>query len=233
MDKTRIMHIDKQVFTFLQKIKKNNNREWFTENKSEYEKAHQSMIVFADDLLTEMEKFDDIETVSGKKSLMRIYKDIRFSKDKTPYKTHWGGGFKRATAARRGGFYYHIEPGNSFVGGGFWGPNKDDLHLIRQQIELNADPLRKVINSKAFKSSFGELKGEQLKTAPKGFDKEHADIDLLRYKQFLISTKLDDKDLMSDQGSKIVAKHFKAMLPFFDVMSEYLTTNLNGESTID
>ncbi len=233
MDKTQIMQIDKNVFTFLKKIKKNNNREWFTKNKSEYEAAHQSMIAFADDLLIEMEKFDGIETVSGKKSLMRIYKDIRFSKDKTPYKSHWGGGFRRATAARRGGFYYHIEPGNSFVGGGFWGPSKEDLLLIRQQIELNSEPLRKVIDSKAFKSSFGKMEGEQLKTAPKGFDKEHADIDLLRYKQFLVSTPLNDDDLMSKNGSQIVAKHFKAMIPFFDVMSEYLTTNLNGESTID
>ena len=106
---------------FLKKIKKNNNREWFTEHKDAYEQEREIVIEFADDLLSKIKKHDNIETVSGKKSLYRIYRDVRFSKDKTPYKTIWSGSFSRATKLLRGGYYFHIEPGNSFIGGGFWG----------------------------------------------------------------------------------------------------------------
>ncbi|MBL7898169.1 MAG: DUF2461 domain-containing protein, partial [Crocinitomicaceae bacterium] len=117
------MTIDKSVFDFLKKLKKNNDRDWFNAHKEDYLKQHEIMIQFADNLLVEMQKHDHIETASGKKSLHRIYRDIRFSSDKTPYNTNFSGGFKRATAALRGGYYFHLEPGNSFVGGGFWGPN--------------------------------------------------------------------------------------------------------------
>ena len=107
-------------FKFLKDLKKNNNRDWFTENKKRYQNEHEEIISFADALLTKMNEHDVIETPSGKKSLFRIYRDVRFSKDKSPYKTHWAGGFKRATAARRGGYYFHIQPGDqSFIGGGF------------------------------------------------------------------------------------------------------------------
>ncbi len=224
--------IDSKTISFLQEVRMNNNRDWFTSNKDKYEFAHQNMIEFADGVLNELSKFDVIETATGKKSLMRIYRDVRFSKDKSPYKSHWGGGFKRATASRRGGFYFHIEPGASFVGGGFWGPNKDDLLHIRKQLDQDADPLREVINSKNFKNVFGELKGEKLKSAPKNFDKDHPNIDLLRYKQFVVSRSFSDAEIRkSDFGSE-VAKTFKGMLPFFDVMTEMLTTDLNGESLI-
>src|SRR5687767_14715548 len=102
-------------FDFLKLIKKNNNRDWFNKNKDRYLKELQNIELFADALLAEMTKHDVIETVNGKKSLHRIYRDVRFSKDKTPYNTHWGGGFKRATKARRGSYYFHLEPGNTFV----------------------------------------------------------------------------------------------------------------------
>ena len=222
--------ITKQNFDFLKTLQKNNNREWFTENKPTYESCHHEMIDFAEAILGELKKHDDIETVSGKKSLMRIYRDIRFSKDKTPYKTNWGGGFKRATKLLRGGYYFHVEPGNCFVGGGFWGPNADDLLRIRKDIAANPDELRKIINSKAFKDNFGELKGDQLKTAPKGFDKEHEAIDLLRHKQFLISKSFTDKEALQPDFYKKVAKTFVQMRPFFDYMSYVLTTDDNGES---
>ena len=114
---------------------KNNNRNWFNANKDEYVTNHEQMISFAESVLEEMHKHDKIETVSGKKSLHRIYRDIRFSKDKSPYKNHWGGGFKRATKLLRGGYYYHIEPGNTIVAGGFWGPDKEDLARIMPYLE--------------------------------------------------------------------------------------------------
>lgn len=227
------MQISKSTFDFLVALKKNNDRDWFNKNKDLYTAAHENMLEFADALLAKMNKIDEIETQSGKKSLMRIYRDVRFSKDKSPYKNNFGGGFKRASAAKRGGYYYHIQPGACFLGGGFWGPEKEDLLLIRQQIDMNSDPLRKAINSKKFKSYFGEMSGEQLKTCPKGFDKESPNIDLLKYKQFLAGRKFTDKEVLSKEFVDIAADTFKAMLPFFDVMSEYLTTDLNGVSTID
>ncbi len=224
--------ISKANFNFLAKLKKNNDRDWFNANKEEYLEQHQNVIDFADGLLLEMNKHDNIETVSGKKSLFRIYRDVRFSKNKAPYKTHWAGGFKRATKQLRGGYYFHIEKGNTMVGGGFWQPNKEDLLRIREDIATDASGLRKVINSKSFKDTFGTLDGEQLKTSPKGFDKEHPDVDLLRYKQFIISKKFTDKEVLSPDFAKKVSDTFKKMRPFFDYMSESVTTDANGASIV-
>jgi uncharacterized protein (TIGR02453 family) len=148
--------------TFLKQIKKHNDRTWFTAHKDQYEKAFGELIEFADLVLADLKKHDDIETPSGKKSLFRIYNDVRFSKDKSPYKLNLGGGFRRATALRRGGYYFHIQPGNSFVAGGFWGPNAQDLSHIRQQIAADPEPLMKILNSKSFKKAFGSLQGEQV-----------------------------------------------------------------------
>ncbi|MFK7972253.1 MAG: DUF2461 domain-containing protein [Bacteroidia bacterium] len=226
-------HISKHTINFIQALAKNNNRKWFQANKADYERSLEEVRAFGDEIIAEVSTFDMIDTPSGKKSIYRIYRDVRFSKNKVPYKTHWAGSLKRSGASRRGGMYYHLEPGNSFVAGGFWAPHKDDLLLIRKQIEADADPLRKVLSSKGFKDNFGELQGEQLKTSPKGFDKEHKNIDLLRFKQFLCYKKFSDKEMMSPGFVNKVAAAFEAMLPFLDVMTEYLTTDLNGVSTIE
>jgi len=179
-----------------------------------------------------MSKHDNIETPTGKKSLFRIYRDVRFSKDKSPYKTHWAGSFKRATNKLRGGYYFHIQPGNSMVGGGFWSPNKEDLQRIRENIALDDAELRKIITGKSFTETFGILEGEKLKTCPKGFDKEHPAIDLLRYKQFIISKKFTDKEVLSKDFVFKVNDTFKKMRAFFDYMSEAVTTDSNGVSII-
>lgn len=226
------MQLDKSVFDFLKKLKKNNDRDWFNAHKDEYLKAHENIIEFADALLHEMMKHDKIETATGKKSLHRIYRDIRFSSDKTPYNIHFGGGFKRATAALRGGYYFHIQPGNTFVGGGFWGPTPEDLKRIREDISMNGDELQKIISSKKFKSTFGQLWGDELKTAPKGFDKEHEHIDLIRKKQFLVSKSFTDEEVLSKNFHLKMNAAFKEMRPFFDYMSLALTTDANGELVI-
>lgn len=222
--------ISKPNLEFLKNLKNNNNREWFTANKATYELFHQETIDFAEALLYELNKHDDIETPSGKKSLMRIYRDVRFSKDKTPYKNNWGGGFRRATQLLRGGYYYQIQPSGSFVGGGFWGPNAEDLLRIRKELAANPHELRKIITSKSFINNFGELKGDQLKTAPKGFDKEHEAIDLLRYKQFIIGKSFSDKEVLQPNFYLKVNETFQQMRPFLDYMSYALTTDENGES---
>jgi uncharacterized protein (TIGR02453 family) len=222
----------KEVFKYLNQLKGNNQREWFMKNKPTYEACQDVMIEMTNELLKEMQSHDLIETVSGKKSLHRIYRDVRFSKDKTPYKTNWGGSFRRATAQRRGGYYYHLEPGGSFVAGGFWGPNKEDLKLIRDHLSQEGGDYRKVITQKVFKETFGEVHGDQLKKSPKGFDIDHPDIDLLRYKQFVLRHNFTDQEVLSQDFPKKASHVFQKMRPYFDLMSDFLTSDLNGNEII-
>lgn len=221
----KVTHLDPSVFKFLKKLGKNNNRDWFTENKPTYQDAHENFKAFAAELDKEMQAWDNIE----KMKLFRIYKDVRFSKDKTPYKTSFSGGFSRATKKLRGGYYFHLEPGGkSMVGGGFWKPEPKDLKRIRQEIAMDDKPLRKIMNSATFKKHWGQIEGDQVKTAPKGFPKDHPAIDLLRYKSYIVSHNFTDKEVMTPGFAKEVLKYLKATRPFFDYMSEVLTTDLNG-----
>lgn len=226
-------YITEHTFQFLKELKENNNREWFTENKPRYEKSHKEVYTFADELIKKMNKFDQIETPSGKKSLFRIYRDVRFSKNKDPYKVNRTGSFARSGADKRGGYYFCIEPGNSMIGGGFYQPNADDLNLIRKQIELDASPLREAVGSKKFKAYYGNLLGEQLKTAPRGFEKDDPNIDLLRHKGFYVMHKFSDEEVLSNDFEDKVIEGYKIIQPFFKAMTNYLTTDLNGESLID
>lgn len=220
--------IEKATFEFLKNLKENNNKDWFDANKSDYLKQQEVMISFADALLQRLNLHDVIETVSGKKSLHRIYRDTRFSKEKIPYKNNWSGGFSRATKERRGGYYFHIEPGNTFVAGGFFGPNPEDLKRVRDDISRDSTELRAILKSKDFKNAFGELQGEQLKTTPKGFNADDEAIDLLRFKQFLLVKKFTDKEVLDPKFVDEVNTTFQNMRPFFDYMSEVLTTDGNG-----
>ena len=223
-------HIQPSLLKFLKDIKKNNNRDWFAKNKPRYQEELEKFKVFANTFLDEMNKMDEIETLK----IYRIYRDTRFSKDKTPYKFHFAGGFKRATVRRRGGYYFHFEPGGgSFLAGGFWSPNSPDLKRIRQEIEMDDKPLRKILKSASFKKNFGELKGTKVSTAPRGFAKDHPAIDLLRHKQFIVYRNFSDKEIIDTKFLKEAIKTFKAIRPFFDYMSEVLTTDLNGVSIID
>ncbi len=223
------MTISPDTLQFLKDLAANNDRDWFAANKPRYQAAWEDMKNFVAAVDAEMSKFDVLE---GSK-LFRIYRDVRFSKDKSPYKSNLSAGFKRATAKRRGGFYLHIQPGESFVGGGFWAPNPADLRRIRDEFQLDAKPIRKIIASKNFQKYFGELQGEGVKTAPKGFSKDDPNIDLIRKKQFVVSRKFSDAEVLKPGFGKEVAQTFKAMLPYFDYMTEVLTTNLDGESLVD
>lgn len=219
-------------FDFLKKISKNNNKEWFTKNKNVYQNAHAELVCFADALLAEMNKHDSIETPSGKKSLYRIYNDVRFSKDKNPYKNSIGGGFRRATKQRRGGYYFHIEPGNSFVAGGFFAPNAEDLLHIRNHLSADPITLKKILNAPTFKKTFGNLLGDTVKTAPRGFDIADENIELIRHKQFIVKHAFTNEEVLSENFHILVSNTFKKMRPYLDYMSEILTTDLNGESVI-
>lgn len=220
----------KYSLAFVSELSNNNNREWFLANKHRYEDVRERMIAFADRLLEEMNQHDVIETTSGKKSLNRIYRDVRFSKDKTPYKSHWGGGLRRLGTERRGGYYYHIDPKGSFVMGGFFGPNPPDLLHIRKQISQFPDPLLDIMSAESFKSFFGTLQGNQLKTAPKGFAKDDPAIDILRHKQFIIRHDFKQGEVLHKDFHVTMSNAFKQMRPFFDYMTDILTTDLNGVS---
>ena len=227
------MVIQKDTLAFLTDLSTNNNREWFNNHKGRYTTAHDNMIAFADELLAAMNTHDTIENVSGKNSLHRIYKDVRFSKDKTPYNNHWGGSFKRATNKLRGGYYFHIAPGHSFLGGGFWGPNPDDMRKIRQDIDYNYPDWQKLLHGKTLVDTFGKLTGEQLSSAPRGYAKDHPAIELLRYKQFLLRHPFTDEDVLSQNFVQQVNSVFKKMRPFLNFMSEVLTTDANGVLDVD
>ncbi len=224
--------IHKASLDFLKDLSRHNDRDWFNNNKNRYTAAHENMAAFADDLLAEMNKHDNIETESGKKSMYRIYRDVRFSMEKIPFNTHWSGGFRRATKQLRGGYYFHIQPGGSFVAGGFWGPNPGDLQRIRQDIDANYTDLEKILAGKSLKSTFGEMRGDKVISAPRGYAKDHPGIDLLRYKQFILRHDFTDAEVLSPSFAKAASDTYKKMRPFLNYMSEVLTTDSNGVSTI-
>ena len=221
--------ITKETLNFLIQLKNNNNREWFTENKPEFKRHEQSVKAFFEAVAVKLGTHDEIERTK----MFRIYRDVRFSKDKTPYKAHFAGSFSRAGAQRRGGYYLQIKPGESFLATGFWNPNKEDLLRIRKELEEDASEMREILSEKKLKATWGELQGDELKTAPKGFDKTHEDIDLIKKKQFIFTRKFTDKEVLSPSFADEVNKTFSAIRPFFDYMSDVLTTNLNGESLLD
>lgn len=221
--------ITKELFLFLKELDQNNTREWFTENKDRFKALESSVKDFFTAVMEKMKLHDDIERMK----MFRIYRDVRFSKDKTPYKTHFAGSYARAGARLRGGYYIQITPGDSFIATGFWNPEKEDLLRIRKELELDAEEFKAVINNEKFTEIWGHLIGEELKTAPKGFDKAHPDIDLIRKKQFIFIRKFSDKEVLSKDFAIKVDESFKAIRPYFDLMSDILTTNLNGESLLD
>jgi len=217
----------KKVFEFLRQVEQNNNREWFVQNKSWYEEIVKQNKSFFNHIYIELQKYDSLQDIH----IYRIYRDVRFSKDKSPYKTNFGAGYSRTKPLLRGGYYIHLEPGNSFVGGGFWAPNNQDLLRIRKEFEMDTSEINKITSDKTFINYFGKLKGEDaVKTAPKGFDKNHPAIELIKKKQYVVMRSFSDKEVFSDTFSQEVIQTFLAMRPFFDYMSEVLTTDLNGES---
>ena len=224
------MNIDKQVFDFLKKLKQNNDRDWFADNKTLYTKAHQNAKDTFATIHDKLQIHDEIE----KSKMMRIYRDVRFSKDKTPYKPRFANSFSRLGKELRGGYFICIEPGDSFLAGGFWEPSKEDIFRIRKEIELDATEIKGILSDQTFQQFFGNEfhSFSELKTAPRGFSKEHPDVDLLRKKGFVAMRKFTDKQVLADNFIEEVDKSFKALRPFFNLFSDILTTNLNGESIL-
>jgi uncharacterized protein (TIGR02453 family) len=221
--------IHREVLRFLSELKLNNHREWFEAHRDTYQKARQQMNDFSDSLLQALRVHDQVLPPKH----FRIYRDLRFSKDKTPYKPHFAVSFAREGAHLRGGYYLRIRPGESFIACGFWNPNKEDLYRIRKELETNAADFRDVLSTPSLKKSWGGLTGESVKTAPKGFDREHPDIDLIRHKQFIFVRSFTDDEVLDSGFPAKVDRCYRGIRPFFDLMSDILTTDLNGQSLLD
>lgn len=218
----------KKAFEFLKQLEKNNTREWFADHKAEYEAVVKENKALFNQIYAELQQHDRVNGIH----VYKIYRDVRFSKDQTPYKNHFGVGYSRLKPMLRGGYYIHLEPGNSFVGGGFWGPDAKDLLRIRKEFEISTAEIEKITLDDTFISYFQEIKGDAVKTAPRGFDKNHPAIGLIRKKQYVVMRPFTDQEVFSDDFAKKAVLTFLAMRPFFNYMSEVLTTDLNGASLI-
>lgn len=221
--------IQPSSFAFLSDLAKNNNREWFATHKDRYEVARQNMVEFMDHLIVAMNQHDTIQTPSGKSSLLRIYSDVRFHADKAPYTPRFAGRLGRATHYLRGGYYLQVKPGNSYLACGFFSPNPADLKRVRLDIAANEEEWSQMLGLPSIQKNFGELQGRQLKTAPKGFPKDHPAVGLLRYQQYIFRHEFKDEEIVAPDFLPKVNGLFRSIRPFFDLMSHVLTTDLNGE----
>ncbi len=220
------MTLSKSIFTFFKELKANNNREWFLKNKPIFKQHEVQVKIFGEELKNRLNEFDSIDRFK----LFRIYRDVRFSKDKTPFKTHFGLTWHRTKPLYRGGYYLHISPEKNFLACGFWDPNPNDLKRIRQEFDFDAKEFRGIISSKEFSSIWGNLEGSELKTAPRNFDKNHSDIDLIRKKQYIFTISFSNKEVCLPEFINKLENALKMVRPFVDYMSDVLTTDENGES---
>lgn len=222
--------IPKSAFDFLLELRQNNDRDWMQDHKKEYLANEEILKSF----YSEVEKGLMLTDEIAKVKIFRINRDLRFRKDKTPYNSHRSVSFSRAGAQRRGGYYFRLDPGNCYMAGGFFEPNKEDLFRIRKEFEIDASEIREILNEKEFKKVFGDfIQSNAVKSAPKGFDKEHENIDLIKLKSFVVKHPFTDEEVLSENFAETLLYHFRLLRPFFDYMSSVLTTDLNGVSLLD
>lgn len=213
------------ILKFLSNLKKNNNREWFEKNKPKYLEAKELFDVFVAKQLDELIKFDpSLFGLNPKKLTFRIYRDVRFSKDKRPYKTNFGAAFSATgKGLGRPGYYMHIEPGKSFVAGGLFQPEPDVLSKVRQEIDYNGDKLAKVVSNKKFKSVYpGFWDEDKLKRAPKGYPEDHPHVEWLKLKSFIMTHELSDTTVKDKKFLKTATESFKVIKPLNDFLAESL-----------
>lgn len=217
--------INASTLVFLNTLRKNNNREWFEKNRSLYIAAKADFENFVQNLIYEIIEFDPImKGLEAKSCIFRINRDVRFSHDKSPYKTNMGafivrGGKKNGD--KYAGYYFHIEPGKSMLAGGAYVPPAPWLMNIREKIAYEPDRFISIINKAAFRKYFVKLEGEKLKKAPKGFPPDHKHIELLKFKSYLAAREVTDKQVINDDYLKYSVAVFKAMKPLNDFLNEY------------
>lgn len=209
------------TLSFLKSLKKNNNRDWFQANKDKHDAAKTEFENFIEKLIKEIVKFD--KKIAGQKAkdcVFRIYRDVRFSKDKSPYKTHFGAFITTKGKNSNGpGYYIHVEPGDCFLAGGIYMPDGSQLAKIRQEIDYNLKEFLKILKGKDFVQYFGGLSDmEKLKTAPKGFPKDHPAIELLKHKSYIATHKISDKQVVENDFPDYASKTFRALYPLNDFL---------------
>ncbi len=219
--------LTQETITFLKRLDRNNNREWLQSHKPDFERAKEDFAKFVSDLIGRISMFDPkIGGLLPESCTFRIYRDVRFSKNKKPYKTNFGaylspGGRKSAAP----GYYIHLQPGQSFLAAGKYNPEPGELLQIRRAITKRTDDFLKIPGARNFKKCFGEIHGQKLKTAPKGFPKDHEAIEYLKLKNFLAFLELpDDKFILTREFPTFVASAFKETKPLVDFLRTALTT---------
>jgi len=210
------------IFSFLKELKKNNNRDWFQENKAKYQQAFDHFLDIAQFIIDELGKSDkEISLLQPKDCVFRIYRDVRFSHDKTPYKTHFGAYFAPGgKGSPNPGYYLHLSPGGeSFMGGGLYRPTGEMMAKVRQEIDYNSGELKKIVSKKQFSNIFGEIQGDSLVRPPKGYSADHPQIELLKLKDYLVLSNLKDSEVKEKNFTKEVVKRFRIMQPFIEYLS--------------
>jgi len=207
--------LKKETLNFIKDVAENNNREWFAANKDVYEAAKQDVLALAAAIISELAKIDPILSAEAdpKKTLLRIYRDVRFSKNKDPYKNNYGMWFSTKKGGNEPGYYLHIQPGKSFLAGGYWMPDVPHLKLIRQEIDYNAEDFKAIINEKDFKKNFMLGVDNALKNAPKGYDPADPNIEFLKLKSFEATMKIDDEEFFKPKLVNKLISSFKTVQP--------------------
>lgn len=214
--------IKASTILFLKALKKNNDREWFDKNRARYDEAKEDHRLFIEAVIKDFSKVNPkLKGLTAKECVFRIYRDVRFSKNKDPYKTNMGAGINPGgKKMEMAGAYIHIEPGKSFIAGGRWMPDAPTIKAIRQEIDYNLPKFKKIIFDKNLIKQFKTLEEEKLKTAPKGYPKDHPEIELLKYTSYIVSRELDDKLILSKDLIKELTVAYKTMLPFLEFLNE-------------
>ena len=211
----------KALLDFLKKLEKNNNKEWFDANRKEYETLRKDWIECTGGLIADIGAFDpDILGLEPKNCIFRINRDVRFSADKSPYKTNFGASMsKGGKKTEFCGYYFQVKPNDVFIAGGCYMPASDKLANIRQEIDYNLDEFKAIINNKEYIKQFGAMSGETLSRPPKGYDADNPAVEYLKHKSFLSFKKLDDSALFEKNFEKEIVKTFKAMKPLNDFLN--------------
>jgi uncharacterized protein (TIGR02453 family) len=219
-----MIQIEKSTMQFLSDLKKHNEREWFAANRKRYEDARKNFTDLIQAVINEITTFDPIlKGLEAKSCIYRINRDIRFSNDKSPYKSHFGafilrGGNKNMHSLA--GYYIHVEPDNSMIAGGAYMPPTSRLSVVREKIDEQGNDLMKIISNKEFVRYFGELEGEKLKTAPKGYPKDHKYIELLKFKSFLATKLISNAEVLQKNYFSDIISGCRTMKPLIDFLND-------------
>ena len=222
--------LSKETLQFLDDLKTNNNRDWFLENKKRYEIFKKDYQQLASDLLDALKPLDSsLEMQEVKNCTFRINRDIRFSKDKTPYKSHLGFWFSSGTKGQnRSGYYIHLEKGASFIAGGLYCPEANDLKKMRKEIAYFHDDLEAILEEKKFKNEFNDFDRNEkntLKNPPRGYEKDHPAIELLKLKSFETSQKIDISSVTKNDFVTVMTQKLIALKPLNDFINRALTSD--------